>query len=162
MRRIVIGVDPSGGTGETGIVAAGLGVDDHGYVLADETLKGSPNAWSRQVVSLYDRLKADRVVVEKNFGGDMVESTLRTVRRDLPITMVTASRGKAIRAEPVAALYEQRRWHHIGMFTNLEDEMVLWDPVESDWSPNRIDALVWAVTDLAEPYTPATLIWMEF
>ena len=101
-------------------------------------------------------------MVEKNFGGDMVESTLRTVRPNLPIKMVTASRGKAIRTEPVAALYKQRRWHHVGAFAKLEDEMVLWDPDESDWSPNRVDALVWAVTDLAEPYTPATLTWLEF
>lgn len=149
MKRIVIGVDPSGGAGEVGIVAVGLGVDDHGYVLADETMKGSPNAWGRQVVSLYDRLKADRVVAEKNFGGDMVESTLRTLRRDLPIKMVTASRGKAVRAEPIAALYEQKRMHHVGGLSKLEDEMVLWDPDVSDWSPNRIDALVWAATSFA-------------
>lgn len=148
MKRIVIGVDPSGGGNEIGIVAAGLGHDGHGYVLEDRTLEGSPAAWANAVVNLYDALKADRVVAEKNFGGDMVLSTLRTARASLPVSLVTASRGKQQRAEPVAALYEQGRVHHVGSFPKLEDEMTTWDPDTVDWSPNRLDALVWALTEL--------------
>ncbi len=146
--RVVVGVDPSGGGDEIGIVVAGRGHDGHAYVLADRTTGGSPNHWGKTAVGAYDEHAADRVVAERNFGGDMVESTLRTVRPNLPVTMVTASRGKQVRAEPVAALYEQGRVHHVGALPKLEDEMTQWDPDTCDWSPNRMDALVWALSDL--------------
>jgi phage terminase large subunit-like protein len=148
LTRVVVGVDPSGGGDEIGIVVAGKGHDGHAYVLADRTLSGSPAAWARATVNAYDAHEADRVVAERNFGGDMVESTLHTVRSTLPVTMVTASRGKQVRAEPIAALYEQKKAHHVGTLAKLEDEMCQWDPDTCDWSPNRMDALVWALTEL--------------
>ena len=148
MKRIVVAIDPSGGTGEIGIGAAGLGIDGHGYVLEDATMRGRPESWASVAGALFRKHKADRIVAEKNFGGQMVESTLRAHDRDLPVKLVNASRGKAVRAEPVSSLYEQRRVHHVGLLPKLEDEMVLWDPVESNWSPNRIDWLVWAITEL--------------
>lgn len=152
LRRIVVGVDPSGGTEAQGIVAAGLAPDGHVYILADRTCTLSPDGWGRRAVELYDALGADRVVAERNFGGDMVESTLRTVRANLALRLVTASRGKHVRFEPVGALYEQGRLHHVGSFPELEDEVTAFTPngYEGNGSPNRADALVWAVLDLME------------
>lgn len=166
MSRVVVGVDPSGGRDTVGIVAAGLvprdcpcdsdGPYPHVLVLGDwSETTGSPEAWSKRVVEAYDESKADRVVGERNYGGAMVESTIRTQRRTISYKDVTASRGKAIRAEPVVALYEQGRVHHVGRFADLETEMVTWVPAESKWSPNRLDALVWAITELA-PSGPST------
>ncbi len=154
LRRIVVGVDPQGQTGigaETGIVAVGvgrpLGADvDHAYVLADGSGDFTPDGWGRAVVGLYQRLKADRIVAEVNFGGQMVASTIRTVDPNAAVEMVSASRGKLVRAEPVAALYEQGRVHHIGGYAQLEDEMTGYDGTGP--SPNRMDALVWTITDL--------------
>ena len=153
MVRIVVAVDPSGGDGpehdEVGIVAVGRGRDNRGYVLADWSGHYTPDGWARRTVALFDDLKADRVVAEANFGGAMVDANLRTVRRTLPITLVHASRGKAIRAEPIAAMYEQGKFSHAEDFTHLEDEMVSWSPLDpSAPSPNRLDALVMAATDL--------------
>lgn len=158
MTRVVVGVDPSGGANEIGIVACGkirnpcpCGKQDergaHFAVLADESLVGSPEAWARATVGLYYRLNADRVVAERNFGGDMVESTISTADRRVPVKVVTASRGKAQRAEPVSAVYEQSRVHHIGTSPELEAEMTSWVPGD-DWSPNRLDALVWSMHEL--------------
>ena len=159
MGRIVVGVDPQGSaeTGMTGIVAAGVTVGDcacgnpdrlpHAYVLQDGSIAATPDGWARQTVSVYDDNQADRIAAERNFGFDMVESTLRTVWPSAPIRMVHASRGKLVRAEPVAALYEQGRVHHIGGLPELEDELTTYTVTEA-WSPNRLDALVWAVTEL--------------
>lgn len=159
MSRVRVGVDPQGSesSGMTGVVAAGVtkgtclcGDQEnlpHVYVLADESLAASPDGWARRAVKTYDTHKADRFAAERNFGGDMVESTLRTVWSSAPVNMVNASRGKIVRAEPVAALYEQGRVHHIGAFPDLEDEMTTYTTDES-WSPNRMDALVWAISDL--------------
>jgi phage terminase large subunit-like protein len=152
LERIVVGVDPAGKANRnsalTGIVAAGTN-GDHGYVLADKTLKASPLEWGRAAVDLYKDLKADRIVAETNNGGDMVESTIHTIDPNVPVTCVTATRGKAIRAEPVAALYEQGRIHHVGMFRDLEDQQCEWNPLDKDAaSPDRMDALVWAFTEL--------------
>lgn len=147
--RIVVGVDPQGSTtsgAETGIVGAGLGVDDQGYVLDDASLNGTPHEWGSQAVAAMRRLRADRIVAEVNYGGDMVESTIRTVDENAPIKLVRATRGKLIRAEPVQALYEQGRVHHVGMFASLEDELCSW--VQGEKSPNRLDAMVWALTEL--------------
>lgn len=150
LTRIVIAIDPATTSGdnadETGIVAAGLGVDGDGYVLADASCRMEPNGWATRAISLYDKLEADKIVAEANNGGDMIEATIRTVRRSVPYEKVHASRGKTARAEPVAALYEQGRVHHAGGFPQLEDEMVNFVPGALAKSPNRADALVWALT----------------
>jgi len=149
LNRIVIGVDPAGGgPDEVGIVVCAVSVDGDGYVLEDASMRGSPNSWASAVASAYRRHKADRVVAEKNYGGDMVESTLRTADANLPVSVISASRGKQQRAEPVAALYEQGKVHHVGRHDKLEDQMTTWDPAESGSSPDRVDALVWALTEL--------------
>ena len=146
-RRVVIGVDPSGGTSEIGIVAVALDYDGHAYVLRDVSGHGKPRQWGRRVSLLYHLLGADRVVAEKNFGGDMVEATLKAVDRSLSVKMVSASRGKDVRAEPVSALYDDGLVHHVGVFDELETEMTTWRPGDAQ-SPNRMDALVWGVTDV--------------
>ena len=138
---------------ETGIVAAGLGVDNDVYVLGDVSGIYTPFEWATKAVNLYDDLKADRIIGEVNNGGDLIESNLRTVDRrgQLPIAYrkVHASRGKRIRAEPVSSLYEQHRVHHVGTFNTLEEEMTSWDSTDPQApSPNRVDALVWIITAL--------------
>lgn len=162
LTRIVVAVDPAGTANEdsdhTGIVVAGMDAAGHFWVLEDLTLKASPDGWARVAVEAYHRHKADRLVAEVNYGGDMVESTVRQVDRFVAYRKVTASRGKKIRAEPVSALYEQGRVHHCGGFADLEDEMISWTP-DADWSPNRVDALVWAMTDLAGPSGFAPFIY---
>jgi len=148
MDRIVIGVDPAGGgPDEVGIVAVGTS-GERAYVLRDASMQGSPNAWANAVVSVYNDLSADRVVAEKNFGGDMVSTVLKSNSPNLPVEMVNASRGKQQRIEPVAALYEQGKVRHVGTFDRLETQMTTWDPAEDDTSPDRVDALVWALTEL--------------
>jgi hypothetical protein len=152
LKRIVIAVDPSGGdkerNDEVGLIAAGVDAQKHGYVLEDRSGRYTPEGWAREAIALYRKWKADRIVAEANFGGAMVESTLRVVDQSAPVLLVHASRGKQARAEPVAALYEQGRMHHCGTFIGLEDEMVTWVPLISTDSPNRVDALVWAATEL--------------
>jgi PBSX family phage terminase large subunit len=148
MDRIVVGVDPAGGgPDEVGIVAVGTS-GERAYVLRDASMQGSPNAWANAVVSVYNDLSADRVVAEKNFGGDMVSTVLKSNSPNLPVEMVNASRGKQQRIEPVAALYEQGKVRHVGTFDRLETQMTTWDPAEDDTSPDRVDALVWALTEL--------------
>lgn len=159
LRRVVIAIDPAGSarpdSDETGIIAAGVGkcgckgtVEDHAFVLADASGRYSPEAWARAAIGLYERFRADRIVAEKNFGGDMVEQTLRNVDRNVSFEAVTASRGKSIRAEPVAALYEQGKVHHVGTHATLEDQMCEWSPMTDSYSPDRVDALVWAISAL--------------
>lgn len=153
LKRIVIAIDPAGGSGrgndETGIIVVGLGADNHCYVLTDASGKYSPEGWARRAVDCYRSHRADRIVAEQNFGGAMVEATIRAVAPAVPIRMVHASRGKAVRAEPVVALYEQRRVHHVGNFPGLEDQLCQWEPNSGMASPDRLDALVWAITELA-------------
>lgn len=146
--RVVVGVDPAASTGEHGIVVAGLGADNHGYIIDDLTTAGSPDTWGRQVVTGYHKHRADRVAAEANNGGDMVISTILTVDPKVATKKLWASRGKYTRAEPIAALYEQGRVHHVGMFPELEDEYCTWVPNEGMDSPNRLDAAVWALTEL--------------
>lgn len=150
--RIVVAIDPSttstATSDECGIIAAGLGVDGHGYVLKDGSCRLPPAQWAHRAVSIFDAVGADRIIAEVNNGGDLVESVIRTERKAIPYKKVTASRGKVTRAEPVAALYEQRRIHHVGGFTELEDEQCNFVPGELAKSPNRADALVWAFTEL--------------
>lgn len=156
LQRVVVAVDPSGASGkgdgdDIGIVVAAKGTDGRFYVLQDATCNLSPEGWARRVVEMYERWKADRVVAEKNFGGDMVRSLLQNVAKNLPVTLVTASRGKIVRAEPVAALYEQGKVSHCGTFNELEDELCAMTGAGfvGDGSPDRADALVWALSDLS-------------
>jgi len=150
-RRVVVAVDPAVSHGEdadeTGIVVVGLGWDGKAYLIADATGRMPPEKWARTVVDLYHRHRADRVIAEVNQGGTMVEHTLRVVDRAVSYRPVHAKRGKALRAEPVAALYEQGRVCHVGAFSELEDQLCLWQPGDPD-SPDRLDALVYALTDL--------------
>lgn len=154
LKRIVVGVDPPVSSGaaadECGIVAVGLGHDDKAYVLGDRTVQGcGPLGWARAVVNAYHEFAADRVVAEVNQGGDLVTTVLRQVDPALPLRKVHATRGKAVRAEPVAALYEQRRVRHVGAHPKLEDQMCEFTPGDTRAkSPDRLDALVWAITEL--------------
>jgi phage terminase large subunit-like protein len=156
MVRIVVAIDPSGTAGaddsgdSIGIVVAGKGTDGRGYVLADRTCKLSPDGWGRRAVEAYHEFKADRIIAERNFGGAMVAHVIRTVDPNVSYREVVASRGKVARAEPVAALYEQRRVTHVTPFPDLEDQMcsMASDGYCGDGSPDRVDALVWALSDL--------------
>lgn len=147
---VVVAVDPAvtsgAGADETGIVVAALGADDHGYVLEDATLKASPEGWAARTVDRYDAWCADLVVGEVNNGGDLVESVLRVQDANVSYVKVHASRGKQVRAQPAASLYEQGKVHHLGLFAALEDEMASWVPGKP--SPNRMDAVVWALSKL--------------
>lgn len=148
--RVVVAVDPSASDDDTsdeaGIIVAGVSRDGHGYVLADLSGRLSPDGWARRAVHAYKEWLADRIVAEVNNGGDMVEHTIRTVDPGVPIKKLHASRGKFTRAEPVAALYEQGKVHHVGYFPALEDQMCTWTPGQP--SPDRMDAMVWALTEL--------------
>lgn len=154
MGRIVVAVDPAVssevGSDEHGIVACGIGEDQRGYVLDDTTTRGTPRQWAERAIATFDRLEADAIVVERNQGGDMVKHTLQSVRPDLPIVEVTATRGKHVRAEPIAALYSMGRVSHVGTFSRLEDQMCQMTAggYEGNGSPDRCDALVWALTQL--------------
>lgn len=149
--RVVTGVDPTGTRegDEAGIVTPAKGSDSNYYVIADDSRHGSPDEWARAATLAYHAHSGDRIVAEKNFGGEMVEFVLQTVDPSVPVKMVSASRGKAVRAEPVAALYEQGKVFHVGRLDALEDEMCQWVPGDAK-SPNRLDALVWGITDLME------------
>lgn len=150
--RVIIAVDPSAGaTGdyasETGIIVAGYGDDGHAYILQDATVQSNkPEVWGSEVVAAYHRFAADAVVAETNMGGEMVRYTLQTIDANLPVIKVTASRNKQTRAEPVSSLYSQGRVHHLGLLPLLEDELCSWVPGDS--SPDRLDACVWAITEL--------------
>lgn len=152
LERVVVGVDPavtdSSTSDETGICVAGRGIDGRYYVLGDHSLRASPLVWAQEVSKAYRRYDADRIVGEVNNGGDLVEITLRQVDRQLPYTPVRASRGKIIRAEPVAALYEQGLVSHVGTFADMETEMMTFTGTSNEASPNRLDAIVWALTEL--------------
>ena len=151
MRRIVVAIDPAVSVSETsdatGIIVVGLGADGHGYVLQDLSGKYSPTEWARRAIGAYRLHKADRIVAEQNQGGLMVETTLHAVDRNAPVKLVNASKGKITRAEPISALYEQQRIHRVGCFPHLEDEMCSFEAGSSD-SPDRLDAAVWAMTEL--------------
>jgi phage terminase large subunit-like protein len=163
LQRIIVAVDPAisseEGSDETGIVCVGVARDadgyNRGYVLADCSLRGSPDEWARRAVSLFREFDADRIVAEKNQGGEMVESVIRAVDRNVPISLVHATRGKLVRAEPVSALYEQGRIHHIGRFDELEDQMCTFAPDydRANGSPDRMDALVWGLSFLFNKMT---------
>ena len=147
LSRVVVAVDPAVSVGEdsdeTGIVVVGVGVDGDGYVLHDASGRWTPGEWARRACALYGQYHADCVVAEVNQGGDMVAETLRQVSRDILVITVRATRGKQVRAQPLALRYEQRRVHHVGIFRELEDQLVTWDPLTARTSPDRLDALVW-------------------
>ena len=164
MGRIVVAVDPAASSGEhsdeTGIVGAGISKDSdgvtRGYVLADRSTRGTPEEWARAAVTLYRELEADRIIAEKNNGGEMVEAVIRAIDRNVPVTLVHASRGKYVRAEPISALYEQGRVHHVGIFNELEDQMCTFSADldrDKQGSPDRMDALVWALSSLFDKIT---------
>lgn len=150
--RVVVAIDPAVTSNEdsadTGMIAAGLGEDGHGYVLADITAHETPEKWARRAIAHLEAHGGDRIIGEVNNGGDLVEAVLRSVDRSVPYRAVHASRGKRTRAEPISALYEQGKIHHVGSFPELEDQMCTYDPINSKVSPDRMDAMVWAFTDL--------------
>lgn len=150
LQRIVVAVDPASTHGEdadeTGIAVAGRGDDGEFYVLHGAGYRLSPNGWATRALDLYDQFKADRIIAERNNGGDMVESTIRTVRQTAPLETIVASRGKQVRAEPIAGLYEQGRVHHVGSFPAMEDQMCRF-PVAAEHD-DMVDALVYALTNL--------------
>ena len=184
LQRIAVGVDPqaakpadsavdyeeahAGISGsETGIIVAGLGEDGHGYVLHDSSGDLLPNAWAQRTIGAYEEFKADLIVPERNNGGAMVENTLTTINNRLPVRSVWASRGKITRAEPISALYARNMVHHVGHFSALEDEMTSYTGAVSKTSSDRMDALVWALTelmiddnnDVLDRFNPAKHLW---
>lgn len=165
LERVIVAVDPATsseeGADEHGIVVVGLSRDEdgyaRGYVLEDGSLRGSPEEWAKKAVHLYRKWEADKIVAEKNQGGEMVASVIRSVDRSVPVKLVHASRGKVVRAEPISALYEQKRVHHVGIFDKLEDQMCLFSVdnfrTPAMGSPDRVDALVWGLTEIFDKIT---------
>lgn len=166
LRRVVVAVDPAGGHDETSddtgivVVARGPHQDEtcrifdltgrcpgHGYVLADLTCHLAPHGWAARAVKAYDKFRADKIIAEKNYGGEMVEATIHAIRIGVPLQIVNASRGKTKRAQPIATLWEQGRCHFVADCPELEDELTTWTE-DAGWSPNRLDALVWGMTAL--------------
>ena len=158
MSRVVVGIDPAVTSGqnsdETGIVVAARGIDDRFYILEDCSLRATPDGWARKAVDAYYIHNADKVIAEVNNGGDLVERLLRTIDSNVPYKKVTATRGKLVRAEPIAALYEQKRVSHVGNFDILENQMCEFNG--DGKSPDRMDALVWALTELSKSSGQAT------
>ena len=156
LTRVVVAVDPAvtgnENSDDTGIIGVGsklINGKEHYFVLDDATYHGDVTGWGQSVVDLYNKLKADTVVAETNQGGDLVEMNIRNYNRNIAFKKVTATRGKALRAEPVANLYDMGLVHHVGNFMELEDELCTWSPMDKE-SPNRLDALVWGITYLSE------------
>jgi PBSX family phage terminase large subunit len=154
LKRIVIGVDPAISSKENadehGIVACGVAESGHGYVLEDASTKGTPEKWGRRAIALFDYYQADAIVIEKNQGGEMCQHVIDSIRPGIPVVLVHASRGKHVRAEPVSALYALGRIHHVKNSPQLEAQMcqVTAQGYEGEGSPDRVDALVWAMTEL--------------
>ena len=149
LTRVAVGVDPSGSsTGDAcGIIAAGIDANRHHYTIEDNSIQGSPDMWAREACKTYHKVKADVMVAEKNYGGEMVEKVIKDTDPIINVKLVSATRGKAVRAEPISALTERGTDHMVGTFSDLEDELCLW--VQGDKSPNRLDAKVWADTELS-------------
>ena len=158
LSRVVIAVDPpttsNENSNEAGLIAAGIAPNpdgwEHGYVLDDWSCQASPQEWGRKAVTMYRKHEADAIVAEVNQGGDMVEAVIKSIDPNVPVIQVRATRGKYLRAEPISALYEQGRSHHVGTFPTLEDQMIVFTPDfdRIEGSPDRVDALVWAFTEL--------------
>jgi phage terminase large subunit-like protein len=170
--RVVIAVDPSVAdpelepekdTAECGVVVVGLGEDEHAYILDDRSLKGSPRTWGQAVIDAYDEWKADIVVAEVNNGGALVEALLRSIDANVSYKELHASRGKRNRAEPIASLYEEGKVHHVGAFPTLENQMCSWQ--QGMKSPDRLDALVWGVTEAmleGMPWTEGEYVFRDY
>ncbi len=158
MKKIVVGIDPAVTSGddsdETGMIVCGKGVDGRYYVLDDLSLRDTPDGWMRKAVGAYYKYQADVIIAETNNGGDLVQSLLRTIDKGVPYRKVHASRGKLTRAEPIAALYEQKKVSHCGIFAKLEEQLCFY--TGDDKSPDRLDALVWALTELSRSDGQAT------
>jgi len=159
LNRIVVAIDPAVTANKesdlTGIVVSGVDVNGHGYVLGDYTLKGSPQQWASKAIELYHKFDADRIIAEVNQGGDMVKTTIHGIDDTIPYKAVRASRGKYARAEPISAMYERGLIHHVkdtldseATLGELETQMTTWEPLGSIGSPDRLDALVWSMTEL--------------
>ena len=152
LNRIVVALDPAithnSESDMTGIVVAGIDINGIGYVLGDYTDRLSPQGWASKAISLYHEFNADRIVAEKNQGGEMVRRVLEAEDNTVPIRLVHASRGKMARAEPISALYEKGRVRHVKGLDELEVQMRTWEPLGSVGSPDRLDACVWDLTDL--------------
>ena len=160
LQRIIVAVDPAvtshDESDETGIIVAGRGVDGRYYVLEDASGRMSPDGWGRKAVDCFYNWQADRIVAEVNNGGDLVERLIRSIDNSVPYTPVNASRGKLTRAEPIAALYEQKKVSHAGVFAEVEDQMTTYTGGSAK-SPDRLDALVWALTELSQ--SSGTAFW---
>lgn len=159
MKRIIVAVDPAmshkESADETGIIVAGKGEDDHYYILLDLSCKAKPDVWARKAIQAYHDWQADALVAEVNQGGDLVEQMIRLLDSSISYRAVHASRGKYVRAEPVAALYNQQLVHHVGQWAVLEDQLCAFvDGQARGSSPDRADALVWALTELALKHRP--------
>jgi len=154
LKRVLIGVDPpitsNPHSDEAGIIVGGLGEDDRGYIIGDYSKQGTPKEWASAAVAAYDLHEADGIVIEVNQGGDMVKHTIHSIRPNIRVIEVRASKGKHVRAEPISALYELNKISHIGTYPKLEGQMVLTTSAgyEGDGSPDRLDALVWLLTEL--------------
>lgn len=182
LRRVVVAIDPSGTSeddsdaiqkggaskrkaagrkgAQQGIVVAGKLYDGTAVVMRDLSCQLSPEGWARRAIEAYGNYEANLIVAERNYGGDMVESTIRSIDPMVPTKLVTATRGKAVRAEPIASLYEQGKVKHVGAFTELEDQMVGMTPdgYNGVGSPDRLDAMVWAITELMLEDTPTGML----
>lgn len=163
LKRIVIAIDPAVSHGdksdETGIIAAGLTAEGIGVVLEDLSVKGPPHIWLGKAIEAYHRLKADRIVAEVNMGGELVEQLLRTHDKTISYKPVRAMRGKILRAEPIASFYERGKVWHAAHFPELEEQLCSYGPGTRPKSPDRLDALVWALTELMLTVTPKPKIW---
>jgi len=165
MTRTIVAVDPAVTSGdksdETGIIVAGLGEDGDVYILEDRSCRESPEGWARIAVGCYERHEADKILGEVNNGGDLVRATLRSVSKEIPFKAIRASRGKHLRFEPVGSLFEQGRVHMVGTFSQLEDQVIMFTPggYEGGDSPDRADAMVYAVTELLLDPHPAAVVW---
>ncbi len=152
LKRITVNIDPAAtsnkNSAETGITVTGLGEDGHGYMLEDLSMRGTPEEWATAAVNAYRNWNADRIIGETNNGGEMIETVIRMVDSKVSYKAVHASRGKITRAEPISALYEQKKCHHVGFFPQLEDQMCDYDPKTAKYSPDRMDSLVWGFTEL--------------
>jgi phage terminase large subunit-like protein len=157
--RIVVSVDPSTSSddnedaNEAGVIVSGQAKSKEAYVLDDWSVRGSPDTWARKAVGAYKRYSADCIVAEANQGGEMVRMVIQSVNENVPVKLVQATRGKYVRAEPISALYEQGLVHHVGTLPTLEDQMIMFTPQRAadrsdNYSPDRVDALVWGLTDL--------------
>lgn len=162
MKKIVVAIDPAvtnkEESDETGIIVVGIGYDNKYYVISDKSGKYSPREWAYKACQEYDFHSADYIVGEVNQGGDLIKSNIHTIDRTAAYKEVRATRGKAVRAEPVVSLYEQGLVYHVGNLSKLEVEMTSWNPMKDDWSPNRVDALVWGLTSIGVKQKEGTVV----